>query len=149
VARFGLSSAATVATQRSFVGLIASTAVIANVEPSSLTNILGFGVDSTDSTWTFMHNDGAGVATKDALTGTFPPRDLSVSMFEARIYCIPNDSTIYYSFEVIGGSLYEGSTSTNIPADTTLLSPQIWTNNGSTALACAVDVVGQYIETRN
>ena len=46
-----------------------------------------------------------------------------------------------------GGSFYEGSTNTNIPDSTTLLSPQIWTNNGTTALACGIDVVSQYIET--
>jgi hypothetical protein len=147
VVRFGLSSASTVSTQRSFVGLIASTAVLGNADPSSNTNILGFGVNSADTTWYFMHN-ASGTTTKDTLTGTFPPRDLSVSMFEARIYCPPNSSTIYYSLEVLGGgSFYEGNTSTNIPANTTLLSPQIWTNNGTTATAVGIDIVSQYIET--
>lgn len=215
VARFGLSSASTVSTQRSFVGLIASTSLLPNNDPSLNTGILGFGVDSADSTWTFMHNNNVstvvtgtialfiltvtaissgelaigqiitgsgiaantvitefvtgtggvgtytinisqsvssrtitGIATKDELIGTFPPRDLSVSMFEARIFCPPNGSIIYYSLEVLnGGSLYEGSCTTNIPSNTTLLSPQIWTNNGITAAAVGIDIVSQYIET--
>jgi len=216
VVRFGLSSASTVANQRSFVGLIASTVALGNVEPSSNTNIIGFGVDSIDSTWSFMHNNagcvvtgsillnlltvtivtsglvaigrvlsGSGVAAgtmitgfvlgnggtgtytlnisqtvvltsitmntiKDTLTGTFPPRDLSVSLLEARIFCASNSSTVYYSLEVVGGgSLFEGSTSTILPAVGTLLSPQIWTNNGTTALACGIDVLSQYLETDN
>lgn len=217
VARFGMSSAANVATQRSFVGLIGSTAVIGNVEPSSVVNSVGFCVDSVDSTWTFMHfgptatsvtgsisgttltvtavstgtlflnqiitgsgitagttitafgtgSGGTGTytvsisqtvasttitgnATKEPLTGTFPPRSLSVSMFEARIYVAPNSGVVGYSLEVInGGSLAEGTCTTNLPANTTLLSPQIWTNNGSTALAAGIDVVSQYIETDN
>lgn len=151
IVRFGLSSAAAVATQRSFVGLVATTAVLGNKDPSSNTSIalLGFGVDSADSTWSFMHGNGTTVV-KDELTGTFPPRDLSISMFEARIFCPPNGSTIYYSLEVLGGgSIYDGSTSTTIPSETTLLSPQIWTNNGTTALAVGIDVVTQYLETDN
>ena len=148
VARFGLSSPLLVLDQRSFVGLVGQTTVLSNANPSTRTNILGFGVDSADSTWTFMHNDGAGAATKDALTGTFPPRDINTTMYEARIYCAPNDTTVYYSLEVLnGGSLFEGSTNTNIPSNTTFLSPQIWTNNGTTALAAGIDVVFQYIET--
>ena len=151
VARFGISSTTTVAGQRSFVGLLASTSALTSANPSSNTSIamVGFGVDSADSSWTFMHGNGTTII-KDSLTGTFPARDLSVSMFEARIYCKPNGTTIYYSLEVLGGgSLYEGSATTTLPTNTTFLSPQIWTNNASTALACAIDVVTQYIETDN
>lgn len=148
VARFGLSSPLLVLDQRSFVGLVGQTTVLSNANPSTQTNILGFGVDSADSTWTFMHNDNGGSATKDALTGTFPPRDINTTMYEARIYCAPNDTTVYYSLEVLnGGSLFEGSTNTNIPSNTTFLSPQIWTNNGLSLLAVGIDVVFQYIET--
>jgi hypothetical protein len=151
IARFGMSSAATVSGQRSFVGLLATTAALGNLDPSANTTIamLGFGVDTADSAWTFMHGNGTTV-TKDTLTGTFPARDLSVSMFEARIFCKPNDTTIYYSLEVLGGgSLYEGSATTTLPSSTTFLSPQIWTNNSTTALACGIDVVSQYIEADN
>jgi len=147
VAKFGLSSAANIPTQRSFVGLVASTSALGNADASTNTNILGFGVDQSDQSWSFMHN-AASTTTKDALTGTFPPRDLSVSCFEARIYSPSNSGTVYYSLEVLnGGSIYEGSTSTNIPALTTFLSPQLWTNNGTSALACGIDVISQYMET--
>lgn len=149
VVRFGMSSAATVSTQRTFVGLVGQTAVLANADPSTNLNILGFGVDSADSSFTFMHNNGAGVATKDALAGTFPARDLSVTVYEARIFVAPNSSIVYYSLEAIGGSLYEGFADTDIPDVGTLLSPQIWTNNGSTGVAVGIDVISQYIETDN
>ncbi len=150
VARCGISSAATVSGQRSFVGLYGSTAVIGNVQPSSLTNILGFACDSTDSSWYFMHNDGSGTATKDTLTGSFPARSLSADMMEMRIFCPPNASAVYYSIQVLpSGTVFESSTGNDLPAATTLLSPQIWTNNASTALAAGIDVVVQYIETDN
>lgn len=147
VSQFGLSSASSVATQRAFVGLIASTATLSNQDPShsSNKNIIGFGVDSGDSSWTFMHNDNSGQPIKEPLTGTFP-LDQSVSLFESRIYSPPNGNTIYYSLRVLGGSFYSSSISTVIPSQSTFLSPIIWTNNGSTASAVGIDVVFQYIE---
>lgn len=151
VARFGISSAATVATQRSFVGLLATTAVLGNLDPSANSSIamVGFGVDSADNSWFFLRGNGTSVV-KDALTGTFPARDLSTTMYEARIFCPPNGTTVFYSLEVLGGgSLFEGSASANLPPQTTPLSPQIWTNNGTTALVAGIDVVSQYIETDN
>ena len=69
---------------------------------------------------------------------------------EIRIYCPPNGTTIGYSIENLStGAFLEGSVTTNIPSNTTLLSPQIWTNNGTTALACGIDISSQYIETDN
>lgn len=213
VARFCLSSASTVSTQRTFVGLAATASVLTNIEPSSNTNFVGFIVDSVDSTWYFGHNSasnttvtgsittttltvtavssgtlfvgqiitGTGVtvgtlitafgtgtggtgtytvsisqtvasttitgrATKETLVGTFPPRDLSVTLFEARIYA-PTNGSVYYSLEAAGGSLAEGTVTTNIPSVTTLLSPQMWTNNGTTASAVGIDIVSQYMES--
>lgn len=149
VVRFGMSSAAAVATQRTFIGFTASVAVIGNVEPSSLTNILGFGADSTDANFSFMHN-AAAVTTKETLSASFPARSLSADFMEIRIYCPPNGTTIGYSIENLStGAFLEGSVTTNIPSNTTLLSPQIWTNNGTTALACGIDISSQYIETDN
>jgi len=148
--RFGISSASSVATQRTFVGLIGATTVIGNVEPSSLTNILAFANDSVDTNFSFMHNDGSGTASKETLTGNVPAKTLSANMLEIRIFCAPNTTTIYYSIENLSNpSYFEGSTSTNIPTNTTFLSPQIWTNNGTTALAAGIDIVNQYIETDN
>jgi uncharacterized protein YfiM (DUF2279 family) len=146
-ARFGISSAANVATQRTFVGLIGASTAIGNVDPSSLTNILGFAYDAADSAWAFYHN-GSGTNVKDALTGTFPPRSLSANLYEIEIYC-PSGvaSTVYYSIEDLGGgSIYDGTATTNLPAAGTMLSPQIWTNNGTTALAAGIDVLWQTIQ---
>ena len=214
VARFGMSSASTVSTQRSFVGLVASTSSLSNVDPSTNTNIIGFGVDSVDSTWSFMINGAGcsftgtisgttltvtavssgtlyvnqlitglsiwegttitafitgsggtgtysvsisqttssesmtGACVKNVLSGTYPARDLSVSVFEAQIYVQNNTSTVYYSLQVLnGGSFFGSSTTTNLPSNTTLLSPIIWTNNGSSSWQVGIDVIAQYIET--
>jgi len=146
VVRFGSTSS--VATQRLFIGLIASTAVIGNVDPSTSVNILGFGADSADTNFTFMHNDSTGTATKDTLTGNVSAKTASTDMFEIRIFCAPNGTTIYYSIENLSNLSYsEGYATTDLPSNTTLLSPQIWINNGTTASAVGIDIVSQYIET--
>ncbi len=221
VVRFAMSSAATVAAQRTFIGLVGNIGALPSINPSQIPQMIGFGVDSADSTWTFMHNGstisavvtgsiattvltvtavtsgtivvgqpltssvagftfgtivtsfGTGTGgtgtyninnsqtmvsgtvtqyttTKETLTGTFPPRgisDVNAVLFEARIYSDAGSGSIGYSLEVIGGSLAEGTVSTNLPSSSTLLSPYVWTNNGVTALAAAIDLLSQYIET--
>ena len=149
VVRFGLSSAATVANQRTFVGLTATTTAFGNAEPSSLLNLIGIGNDSADASFSLIHNDGSGVATKETLSGgTFSAKSLSTDMIEFRLFCYPNTSTIGYSVEILNTPNFaEGVISTDIPASTTFLSPQIWTNNGTTSLAAGIDVANQYIES--
>ena len=148
LARFG--SATATQSQRIFVGLYASSSVIGNVDPSTLVNILGFGADTADLNFTFMHNDGTGTATKDTLTGNVSAKTSNADMFEIRIFCAPNGTTIYYSIENLSNaSYYAGSTSSDIPSNTTLLSPQIWINNAGNSGTVGIDVVLQYIETDN
>lgn len=148
VTRFGINTA--VATTRTYVGLSATTAAFANSNPSAKVNQLGFGCDSADTQFTFMYNDGAGVSTKDALTGAFPCNTSGVDLYEARIFVAPNSTTAYYSLlRVNTGDYYEGSTSTNLPSNTTLLSPQVWINNATTASLVDISVISQYIETDN
>ncbi len=148
VARFGISQTQT--TMRSFVGLSATTGALSNANPSTFLNSLGFGCDLGESQFTFMHNDASGTATKDALTGSFPCTTANANMYEARIFSPPNSATLYYSLQDIStGAVYDGSTTTKLPSFTTLMSPQIWVNNGTTAAAVGVDVVSQYMETDN
>jgi hypothetical protein len=132
---------------RWFVGLWATAGAIGNVDPGTLTNMFGFGIDSGQTTVRFMRNDGAGVATQTDLGASFPATTANV-VYEARIFCAPNGTAIGYSLERLDvAALAEGSVAADIPANTQLLSPQIWINNGPTAAAVAVAVVSQYIET--
>ena len=160
VARFGSSSNSTLSTQRYFVGLAGTAGLLSSTtEISTNTDIIGFGMDSTDLSWSFMHSNSTGPTIKEPLVGTFPVRDSNTTMFEARIFSPAGTNIVYYSLEVLGGgSSYESSITTNIPTATitgaspaagTLLSPQIFTNNGSTGSAPAIDVVSQYIESDN
>lgn len=58
VATFAISSASVIATQRQFVGMWGSVSVMtATQNPSAqAVPMIGFGVDSADTTWSVMHN---------------------------------------------------------------------------------------------
>ena len=148
VTRFGVSDAATVANARMFVGLSATAGVLANADPSTFLNQIGLGCDAGQTTLRIIHNDGAGVSTLVDLGANFPAQTLSTDMYELQLYCAPNGSTVGYRVERLNtGHVAEGTISTDLPINTTLLSPQLWRNNGATALAVGIDVVHQYMET--
>lgn len=146
--RFGVSDAATVADARLFCGLIGSVNVIGNVNPSTLTNIIGLGADSGDANLSIMHNDATGSAVKVALGANFPANTSSTDLYELALYCAPGSSEIGWLVTRLNtGDTAGGAISTEMPAQTALLAPQLWRNNGTTALAVAVDFVSMYIET--
>lgn len=147
VARFVVDTVA--AGMRWFVGLLNGVAVIGNVNPSSQLNMIGFGIDAGQTTVRFFNNDGAGVATATDMGASFPATTVG-AVYEVRIFCPPNGGTISYSIERLdSAALAEGSVSADVPSNTTLLSPQMWINNGATAAAVAIGVITQYIETDN
>ena len=148
IIRFANSDAATVAGARGFVGLWATTTAPTNVDPSTLVNIIGVGSDAAEANLSIMHNDGAGVATKIALGAGFPARTLSTDAYELILFCGPNEATVRYRIEnLVSGVATSGTISTDLPASTTLLGIQGWTNNGATGLAVGIDLINCYIET--
>lgn len=145
VAKFGI--AAVQADMRWFVGMLGVGTVIGNVNPSTLTNMFGFAIDSAQTTIRFMNNDGSGAATATDLGASFPATTVN-AVYEARIWCAPGASAISYSLERLDSAAsVSGSVSSDIPTTTTLMATQIWMNNGATAAAVAVDIVSQYMET--
>jgi hypothetical protein len=146
--RFGISDAAAVADARLFVGLHSATTVIGNVNPSTLTNVIGVATDNAQTTLRIMHNDAAGAATTIDLGANFPANTLSADLYELVLFCAPNGASVGYRVERLNtGHVAEGTLATDLPAATTLLSPQVWRNNGATATAVGIDVVGQYLES--
>ena len=123
--------------------------MIGNVNPSTLTDVLGFAVDTGGATINWINNDAAGAATVTNLGANFPANTANAA-YEARIYCDPNSGTIFYSLERLDvAQLVEGSVNADIPAAATLLSPQVWCNNGAVAGPVALGLSTQYIETFN
>lgn len=148
VFRWGCSDAATVSGARSLVGMVSITTQIGNVNPSTLTNFVGVGTDAGDTNYSIMTNDGSGTATKTSLGANFPDHTLSTDLYELVLFSAANSGTIQYEMTRLNtGDVATGSITTDIPSTTTLLTPQIWRNNGATALAVAQDVVQFYIES--
>jgi len=66
-------------------------------------------------------------------------------------YAKPNQAEVEYMvIRLNTGDQTSGTITTNLPSSTTLLSAQVWRNNGSTASAVGIDIVQRlYIETFN
>jgi hypothetical protein len=149
VARFGISDATLVAGARLFVGMTSSTAALGNADPSTFLNIIGVGMDAADTTLQFMHNDGAGTATKINLGASFP-ETTNTDMFEVAIYCAPNASTVFYEVVNLTTNVeVSGSVNTNLPLNTQLLAWQIWRHTANTNTAVGIDIASVYIESDN
>ena len=147
VARFNIAQVQS--GMRMFVGMTNTTTALPNSNPSTWTNMVGVALDATDSTIQFMYNGASGTAIK-ASTGLARPTVTDV--YEFRLYVPPNGGTYYWSLENLtptAATIVEGNTaaSTSVPSNATFLGPQIWVNNASTALAVAVDVISQYLES--
>jgi hypothetical protein len=148
IARFGISDALAVANARMFVGLRAATVVIGNVQPNTLLNIIGVGCLAGETNLSIYHNDGSGTATAINLGANFPTNTLSTDAYELALFCAPNGSEVSYAVRRLNTAFEaSGTITTDIPANTQLLAPQLWRNNGGTTLAVGLDMMSVYIET--
>jgi|GEM_PF-2015083 len=147
VCRFGFNVWKT--GNRLFVGLSVATTAQVTVNPSTLLNQIGFGVDTADTAITFMHNDGAGTCTKDAIAGQ--PSLANNNGYDAYIWCAPNDTTVYYRLDDVltGATIIDTSTSTDLPVNTTALLAHCAMSNASNVLVndATLGINRIYIET--
>lgn len=129
-----------------FTGL-ANTTSPGNVDPSSLTQMLGFGKDAGDSNYYFMHNDGSGSATKVDLGANFPGAT-NDTVYEGTIYCGEGGSTIYYSLRRFDSAQFvEGSVAADIPDIDQFLTQIIWVHNRAVAANANIELQSFYCES--
>jgi hypothetical protein len=143
-----ISMATLAANCRGFFGLTSSTGAIATTQsPSALTNCIGFGWDSGETTFRFLNNDGSGACTKTDMGAGFPTNS-TTNVYTMYLFSAPNGSSIGYRItnENTGTSV-DGTVSSNIPANTTFLTFHQYMNNGGTAAAVAFDSSGVYISS--
>ena len=135
---------------RMFVGLSVSTTPC-TADPSSLPNILGFGIDAGDTAITFMHNDASGTATKDPIAGQ--PSLASNQGYNFFIWCKPNDTVVYWRIENLNATgsplIAEGSVNTDLPVNTTMMTAGFAASNAALTAATAIQIgVNKiYVET--
>lgn len=141
VGRWGFSTANTT-DKRFFAGFRSSaTQIPASTNPSSMTQIIGFGIDGGQTTLRFMVNDNTGTATTVDLGANFPTNTNGTDYYEARIFCPENGSTVYYHIKNIAtGNVAFGSANTDLPNNTTLLSVHHHISNGADAVSVALDL---------
>ncbi len=138
-----------VSTRRCFVGMSSSTAAPTDVNPSTLTNIIGVGYDAADTNWQVMTNDGTGTATKTD-TGIARPSADRASIFSIMIFVPPGgaNATIQIVDEDTGSS-YETTVTTDLPSTTTTMAPRGYTSVGGTSSVVGLTLFGLYLETDN
>ena len=155
ICRFGCSDAASVATARQFVGVSSSIVAPTNVEPATLTNVIGVGHGAADTNLKIFYG-GSAAQTPISLGSNFPVNTLSADAYELALFAPSNsNNTVYYEVtrintgNVATGTL-TGTAGTALPASTTLLSYH-WSyrTNNTTALKVGLDIMSDYIETDN
>lgn len=154
VIRFGVSDAAAVSGARMFIGMSSSTAAATNVEPSTLTNCFGVAQLSTDATQFYFVYGGSAAQTAIPLGTAIGAPTLTNTAFELSLYCPPsgngviNYQLLNLSSEVsVSGTITPTTPGTQTPANTTLLTHQIWRTNNAAAVQAAIDLCSIYIET--
>jgi len=139
---FGISTGTSNATRRMFAGLRGSSAAPTDVNPSTLTNIIGVGYDAADTNLKLMYNDGAGTATKVDLGSNFPiPSADNTSSYRLIIWCNPNASDVNWSLTNIDtGAVTSGTINTDIPAATQYLTLNCYTSVGGTSAVTGISL---------
>jgi hypothetical protein len=149
--RFGISDAALVADARTFVGLATGGILGGAITPSALTNFVGIAHDATQTTFRIMHN-GVATATTVDLGSSFPSNTTNTDLYELYLYAEPHSGVsapnVYWEVTRLNtGRTARGTTTGNLPSDTTTMTPHFYRSNGTTAAATGIDMLSCYIET--
>lgn len=150
--RFGFTTGVATSTTRGYCGLASATGAPTDVDPSGQNNVLGFGWDSGDTNISFMHKTGAGSVVKETLAGGAGawtrPSVNEAAVFDVSIYCAPNGSVVEYEItNLTSGATTRSSTSSDLPASTTLLCPKMYISVGGTSSVIGMSLFNLYIES--
>lgn len=139
----------TVATHRGFAGVRGSAAAPTDVNPSSLTNIIGMGWDSGDTNIQMMHNDGSGTATRIDLGSDFPrPTADRSNLYDIELFAPRGISEVRYKItNVLTGAEASGTLTTDLPASTVLLTPLIYNSVGGTSSVIGTAIGSLFLVT--
>jgi hypothetical protein len=139
----GLSNAS----DRSFAGLKVASGDVTDVNPNTLTTVIGMGYnDATDSNFKIYHNDGSGTCTEVDLGSSFPIPTTNETDFYTLILYVPNPgTTIYYKvIDEKDGTSVTGSVNSNIPDPATFLTAYAYTSVGGTSSVTTLGLFSIY-----
>lgn len=146
--RWGPSIGVTNASHRGFCGM-RSTA-FTDVNPSTLTNMVGMAWDSADTNIQFMHNDGSGTASKIDLGASFPkPSVERQDVYEVILFAPPGtvQTVSYLIRDVLTGAEVSGTVTTDLPSTTTALYPGLGMSVGGVSSAIGFAMMSMTIES--
>ena len=154
IIRWGISDASFTSACRTFIGISSSTGAPSNVEPSTLTNVIGMGHGASDTTMRIYYG-GSVAQTPIDLGADFPADTSTVDAYELALFSSPTDNTqVAYEVtrlntgHIAAGVLTNTTPGTTLPASSTLLTySQNWRSNNANAVAVAFDIMSDYIET--
>lgn len=147
--RVSPATGGTVSTRRFFVGMAGATAAPTDVNPSTQTNIIGYGYDSADTNWQVMHNDGSGTATK-VDTGIARPSTDRPSIYSVFIFCGPNASAVGVGFiDESNGNSHSATLSTDLPTLTQTMGPRAYHSVGGTSSVVGLTLFRGIMDTDN
>lgn len=144
--RFGASLSTTLSTRRDFAGLANTTAAPTDVDPSTVTNIIGVGADAADTNFQIMHR-GTGAITKID-TGFAKTSAAADQAYELFLSSPPGTTQkMGYLFRKLStGESVSGEITTNLPTATTLLYPRLWSSVGGFSSTIGVACGGIYVD---
>jgi len=149
ITRWAPSTGVATATNRCFVGMASVTTAPTDVEPSTITNIIGLGWDSADTNIQIMYR-AAGAINKIDLGASFPvPTVDRTKTYELALFSPPGttQSVSYEVNELNTSNKATGTITTNLPTTTTLLAPRAWMSVGGTSSVIGIALISQYIES--
>jgi hypothetical protein len=144
---WGPATGVATATNRAFCGMRVN-AVPTDVEPSSLTSMVGMGWDAADTNIQLMRNDGSGTATKIDLGAAFPvPTTDRTKMYQIILYSPPGttQSVEYLVTDLITGATASGTVTTDLPATGSFLAPHVYMSAGGTSSVIGIAFGSIYI----
>ncbi len=154
VFRFFIADPVVVGTARMFVGLQQSAIAPTDVDPSSLSNLIGIGVDTGDATLQLYCADGTPRA-RTALVigsgpntgGAFPANTTNTDVYELAMYASPNSAQITVQITRLNtGDTTTTILTTNLPVNSIFMTQSLWRSNGATAAAVHLDLISFYGE---
>jgi hypothetical protein len=131
---------------RAFVGLYAAGTAPTDVDPSTITSMVGMGYDAADTNVQFFHNDASGTATKID-TGIAKPTTNNSRGYLVKIECPPGGPATFTLKEVVAGSTFTAVASTNLPTATTFLGGLGYAGVGGVSGTIGIALYRQTVKT--
>jgi hypothetical protein len=128
--------------QRVFAGLVDVVANPTNIDPTTTTapGGIGMAINTNTGNWNLVNNVTGTARSITALGANYPVN--TTDLFELILSCSANATGIDFKItNLTSGQIAIGNINSNIPANTTFLSPCVWVTNNATAAAATIDFI--------